>query len=122
MDFDINLDEMIGLTQLNLNFEVHMMGMDGENFTYNVYFSEEISDEKFAETQTVVDEFSSAYDEQYLGYIDVSKEEDKIVIYLDLAIEDMELSNQAICGLVESLNKVSGIKSVMINEDCSFDF
>ena len=119
---DFSLDEYVGITQLNLNFDVHMVGIDGENFTYHVYYFEEITEEKFEETKKVVDEFASSYTEQYLGYIDVSKEDYKVVIYLDLGIEDMELANQAICGLVESLNKVSGIKSVIINEDCSFDF
>ncbi len=35
---DFNLDEMIGISQLNLNFEVHVVGIDGENFTFNVYY------------------------------------------------------------------------------------
>lgn len=124
MKMDFNLDEMVGLDQLNLNFEVHMVGIDGENFMFNVYFSEEITEEKFAETEKVVSEFASTYEEQDmdLGYVNVSKEDDKVVVYLDLEIEDMELSNRAICGLVEALDKVSGIKSVMINEDCGFEF
>ena len=95
-----------------------------ENFMFNVYFSEEITEEKFAETEKVVSEFASTYEEQDmdLGYLNVSKEEDKVVVYLDLEIEDMELSNRAICGLVEALDKVSGIKSVIINEDSEGDF
>lgn len=121
---DFNLDEMVGLDQLNLNFEVHMVGIEGENFMFNVYFSEEITEEKFAETEKVVSEFASTYEEQdmELGYLNVSKEDDKVVVYLDLEIEDMELSNRAICGLVEALDKVSGIKSVIINEDSEGDF
>lgn len=121
---DFNLDEMVGLDQLNVNFEVHMAGIDGENFMFNVYFSEEITEEKFSETEKVVSEFASTYEEQDmdLGYLNVSKEEDKVVVYLDLEIEDMELSNRAICGLVEALDKVSGIKSVIINEDSEGDF
>lgn len=125
-EMDFNLDEMVGISQLNLNFEVHMVGIDGENFTFNVYYFEEITEEKFAETEKVVSEFASAYEEKdtYLGYINVSKEDDKVVIYLDLELEDMESSNAAICGLVEALDKVSGIKSVIINEDseCDFEF
>lgn len=124
MDFDANLDEMVGIAQLNLNFKVHMAGIDGESFIYNVYYSEEITEKKFAETKKVVDEFASTYEDQdsYLGYINVSKEDDKVVIYFDLGLEDMDSSNRAICGLAESLNKVAGIKSVIINEDSSFDF
>ena len=41
-----------------------------------------------------------------------------------VGLKDMESSNTAICGLVEALDKVSGIKSVVINEDseCDFEF
>lgn len=116
------LDNFIGLNQLNLNFEAHMVGVDGENFTYHVYYFDEITEDKFAETQKVINEFVSSYEDQYLGYIDVSKEDTRVVIYLDLGIEDMELANQAICGIVESLNKVSGIRLVLINEDSLMDF
>lgn len=121
---DYEFDEMMGFDELGLNFEAHMAGIDGENFLYSVYFEEVFSDEKFEEIEKVMDEFVTSYQEKgiYLGYMDVSKMEDKVNIYLDLGAVAPEDSDTAIKGILKALNKVSGIKSVIVNEDCDFDF
>lgn len=50
-----------------------------------------------------------------MGYIDIYKGEDQIMIYLDLGGVSEENSNMA--GILNALNSVSGIKSVIINEE-----
>jgi hypothetical protein len=57
-----------------------------------------------------------------LGYIDVSKNDDKLNIYLDLGNTDYENQDTAIKGILKALNNIRGIKSVIVNEDCDFDF
>ena len=55
-------------------------------------------------------------EENYMGYIDIYKGEDQIMIYLDLGGVSEENSNMAVTGILNALNSVSGIKSVIINE------
>lgn len=129
MEFELdgmkyNLESMMGLDQLELYYEVNMAGIDGENFYYSVYFIDNPTDEKFEETKKAIAEFLMIYDEKdvYLGYMDVSKENDKISIYLDLGNTKPEYQNTAINGILEALNNVQGIRSVIINESCDFEF
>lgn len=127
MEFDgikYNLESMMGLDQLGLHYEVHMAGIEGENFYYSVYFEDNLTDKKFEETKKAIAEFLIIYDEKdiYLGYIDVSKEDDKIAIYLDLGNTKPEYQNTAINGILKALNNVPGVQSVIINESCDFEF
>jgi len=121
---DYELDEMIQLGELELYYEAHMEGIDGESFTYSIYTENELTDDKFNEIENVVQAFIEAYNdnEQYLGYIDISKAEDKVFIMLDLGNTSPEDCDVAIKGILTALNRVSGIESVIINEGCDFDF
>ena len=56
-------------------------------------------------------------EENYMGYIDVYKGEDQIMIYLDLGGVSEENCNMAVTGILKALNSVAGIKSVIINEE-----
>lgn len=118
------LDDMMGFDKLGLYYEAHMAGFDGECFLYSVYFEDELTDEKFAEADEAIGEFFRPYSEQdiYLGYVDVSKAEDKVIIYLDLGNVEPEDSDTAIKGILKALNHVSGIKQVIVNEDGESDF
>lgn len=122
MEYD--LDEMMGFDKLGLYYEAHMAGIDGENFHYNVYFEEDITDEKVKETNNAIAEFLTPYCDKdiYLGYIDVSKEDDKLYVYLDLGNVKPEYQDTAIKGILKALNNVQGIRSVIVNEDSDFDF
>lgn len=117
-------DSMIGLDELELNYEAHVVGFDGENFTFSVYFEDGLTDAEFEETDNVIGEFFKSYNERdiYLGYIDVLKQEDKVFVFLDLGNVEPEYSNTAIHGILNALNNVSGIKTVLINENSGFDF
>lgn len=120
MEFE--LDSMMGFDKLDLYFEAHMAGIDGECFHYSVYFEEGYSDAKLKETETVIEEFAASFDEEtYPGYMDVSKNDDKVNIYLDLGNTDPGESDNIIKGILTTLNKVSGIKCVIVNEGCGFD-
>lgn len=123
MDEDA-FDSMIGLDELELNYEAHVVGFDGENFDFNIYFEDELTDAKFEETNNAIGEFFKSYNEQeiYLGYLDVLRKENKVFVYLDLGNVEPEYSNTAIHGILNTLNNVSGIKTVLINENSGFDF
>lgn len=115
---EYELDGMMGFDELGLYYEAHMAGIDGECLLYSVYFEDNLTDEKFTETDNAIGEFVISYSEQdvYLGYIDVTKLDDKVNIYLDLGNVEPEDSDTAIKGILKALNNVTGIKQVIVNE------
>ena len=122
---DFSFDSILGIDQLDLNYEAHVAGFDGESFLYSVYIDDGVTDEKVEEIQQAVADISSQSGdgENYIGYTDIQKGEDKIMIYHDLGGVSEENCNAAIAGLLTSLNNVAGIKSVIINEDMAgFDY
>ena len=118
-DGEFDFDSILGIDQLDLNYEAHVAGFDGESFLYSVYFDGGVTDEKTEEIQQVMSDYSSQNgdEENYMGYIDVYKGEDQIMIYLDLGGVSEENSNVAVTGVLKALNSVSDIKSVIINEE-----
>lgn len=118
-DGEFDFDSILGVDQLDLNYEAHVAGFDGESFLYSVYFDGGVTDEKAEEIQQVMSDYSSQNgdEENYMGYIDVYKGEDQIMIYLDLGGVSEENSNVAVTGVLKALNSVSDIKSVIINEE-----
>ena len=116
---EFDFDSILGIDQLDLNYEAHVAGFDGESFLYSVYFDDGVTDEKAEEIQQVMSGYSSQNgdEENYMGYIDVYKGEDQIMIYLDLGGVSEENCNMAVTGILKALNSVAGIKSVIINEE-----
>ena len=117
-DGEFDFDSIFGIDQLDLNYEAHVAGFDGENFLYSVHIDGGVTDEKVDEIQQVMADYSSQNgdEENYMGYIDIYNGEDQIMIYLDLGGVSEENSNMAVTGILNALNSVSGIKSVIINE------
>ncbi len=115
---------MMNFEKLGLYYEASIAGFDGECFDYSVYFADALTDEKFEAVKQAIIAFQSPYEEKdiYLGYITVEKKEEKVWIYLDLGNVKPENENTAIEGILKALNNVSGIKSVILNEDCDFEF
>lgn len=111
-------DEIMGIGELGLYYEAHMDGMDGECFTYSVYPADGDVDAKLAEIEQAVTAYidSNSTDERYLGYIDVSKMDDKVYIYQDLGNVEPEDLDMAFQGVLQAMNNVPGISSVIINE------
>lgn len=118
-DREFDFDSIFGIDQLDLNYEAHVAGFDGESFLYSVHIDGGVTDEKVDEIQQVMADYSSQNgdEENYMGYIDIYKGEDQIMIYLDLGGVSEENSNMAVTGILNALNSVSGIKSVIINEE-----
>ena len=118
-DGEFDFDSILGVDQLDLNYEAHVAGFDGESFLYSVYFDGGVTDEKAEEIQQVMSDYSSQNgdEENYMGYIDIYNGEDQIMIYLDLGGVSEENSNVAVTGVLKALNSVSDIKSVIINEE-----
>ncbi|MCH5204861.1 MAG: hypothetical protein J1F03_08925 [Oscillospiraceae bacterium] len=121
---EYEFDNMMHFDKLGLYYEAHLAGIDGECFFYNVYFEDEPTDKKLEETQAAVGEFLKPYVDKdiYMGYIDITKDDGKISIYLDLGNVGSEYEQTSIDGILKALNNVSGIVSVILNEDSGFDF
>ena len=117
-DGEFDFDSIFGIDQLDLNYEAHVAGFDGESFLYSVHIDGGVTDEKVDEIQQVMADYSSQNgdEENYMGYIDIYNGEDQIMIYLDLGGVSEENSNMAVTGILNALNSVSSIKSVIINE------
>ena len=117
-DGEFDFDSIFGIDQLDLNYEAHVAGFDGESFLYSVHIDGGVTDEKVDEIQQVMADYSSQNgdEENYMGYIDIYNGEDQIMIYLDLGGVSEENSNMAVTGILNALKNVSGMKSVIINE------
>lgn len=112
------LDTMIGLDRLNLYYEAHMLGIDGENFLYSVYFEDEVTEAKLRELQTAVTErLVSKSGDEYFGHLDIFSRDGKAIVFLDIGGAEPEYGEMAIKGVPEGLNSVAGIRLVNINED-----
>lgn len=121
MGFD--LTKSMGLDKLGLYYSIKADGIEGECFNYSVYLDSDVTEEKCREIGSAIGEFFAPYDEKeiYTGYLDISKEDDKIEIYLDLGNVKPQYENVSINGILLALNNVSGIKSVVINEGAECD-
>ncbi|MDE5570258.1 MAG: hypothetical protein K2J47_03680 [Ruminococcus sp.] len=123
MDFD--LTKAMGLDKLGLYYSIKADGIEGECFDYSVYLDGDVTEEKCQEICKAIEDFQKPYEEKeiYTGYLDISKESDKINIYLDLGNVKPQYENVSINGILLALNNVSGIKSVVVNEGLDdFDF
>ncbi len=118
MDFE----EMLGIDQLDLSYEVRVEGFDGENFTYSVYFAEGSPEEKKAEVDNAIQSIIEQYEDDYMGYIDVSVEDGKVSVFHDLGNVEMEDDNLPIQEMLKAFDTVAGVKEVIINEGSGFDF
>lgn len=116
---EYEFDRMIGLEKLGLYYEVHLVNLDGECFIYNIYLDNEINDEKLEEIKKSVEDFSENFNyngDSYPGYIDISIKDNNIVIFLDVGNVLPQNQNISIKEILKAINKVKGIKKVMINE------
>lgn len=121
MDFDWT--KSMGLDKLGLYYSIKVDSIEGECFNYSVYLDGDVTKEKYKEICNAVHDFRKPYGDKdiYMGYLDISKEDDKIEIYLDLGNVAPNYENTSINGILQALNNVSGIKSVIINEGL-YDF
>ncbi|NLT10153.1 MAG: hypothetical protein GXY08_11720 [Ruminococcus sp.] len=113
-------NQVLGLTKLSLNYMVHAEGLEGECFIYSVYFNDYTADEEKAD---VVKNAINSYDfklkgNDYIGYLDVSIDKNKVSIYLDLGNVELQNENNIIHGILLAINSIHGIKKVIINEGC----
>lgn len=115
---EYELDKMMGFDTMDLNYEAHIVGLDGECFTYSVYIAENDTANKKTEIINAIAEWDKPFNEKdiYTGYINVSEKNGIIIIFLDLGNVEPEYQNISIKGILESLNNVTGIESVLINE------
>lgn len=113
-------DDALGLTNLDLSYTAHVDGFDGECFDYSVYFTDDTADEEKADAvRNAIQSFDfNVTGDDYIGYISVSSDNNKVSIYLDLGNVQPQNENKIIQGILLALNSVQGIKKVIINEGC----
>lgn len=116
---EFDWDSSLGLKKLSLNYPVHAEGIEGECFTYSVYFETEVGEQ---ERKTVVNAINT-YDfklsgDDYIGYTDVKATNGRVEIYLDLGNTQPQNENKIIHGILFALNNVQGVKNVIVNEGC----
>ncbi len=114
----MDLAKAMGFDKLGLYYSIKVDGLDGECFNYSIYLDGDVTEEKYREICNAVHDFCNPYEEKdiYMGYLSISKEDDKIEIYLDLGNVEPQYENVSINGILLALNNVSGIKSVVVNE------
>lgn len=113
------LDRTSGLDRLDLYYPAHLLALDGECFLYDVYFQESPDEKKFQEVDAAITRFSEQFShngDTYAGYIDVSLEDGRICIFLDLGNVYPDNEMIVVLGILETLNGVSGIEKVLIND------
>ena len=116
---EYEFDSFFKFDTLGTYFEVHVAGIEGECFEYNIYFEEGADKDKVAEVDKAICEWSSQYDDEddYVGYIDVSLAENSVHVYLDLGSMDPEDCDRSIYGIVNAIKGIKGIQCVMVNEN-----
>lgn len=109
-------DKSMKLDKIQLNYEAHMVGYGGEKYCYSIYFENDATDENCNEVDNAVDKACEEFGEGYLGYIDINIKDNMVTIYHDMI--DVEDCYSAIKIILKSLNNVTGVKNVVINEGC----
>ena len=112
-------NRILGLTALSLSYPVHAEGMDGECFSYRIYFSDGTAGEEKA---NAVRDAVLAFDfglngDDYIGYTDFSADEQTVSVYLDLGNTEPQNQYKIMHGILLALNSVPGIQKAILNED-----
>lgn len=111
-------DSYFKFDTLDTYFEIHVAGMYGECFEYNIYFDDGANADRVAEVDKAIYEWSSQYDDEddYVGYIDVSLAENSVFVYLDLGSMEEEEGDRSLYGIINAIKDIKGIKCVIVNE------
>jgi len=107
------LREMLGLDDLSLDYMVKIEDFDGECFTFSVRATDDKVHDLYERIKEKMTQYQQAA-EDYVGYIDVNEEQDKVSVYYDTGNVGDGLS--AVHGLLYAMNEVTGVQSVVINE------
>ena len=114
---DYELDSVMGIDRLSLNFPAHVADLDGECFTYAVYFANEPGKEEVEAVEKAICDYDfQLIDDDYIGYTSVGSEYGRVSIYLDLGNTRPQNENKIIHGILLAMNNVPGITKVIINE------
>ena len=112
-------DMMMGFDKIELGYEVHMAGFDGECFMYSIYFDKKATENDLSNIKAAVSDFAAKSESNgiYAGYTDVSLTDEKVNIFLDLGNVEPENCDHIINGILKAIDVVPNIKRVIINED-----
>lgn len=111
-DFEnMDWDNIMNLKELNLYYEAHCEGIDGENFDFSIYLEDDNADAKIPEISDILNKTPDIADN--CSYWDIDKKsDDKISVFIDLGSAE----NDPVPDILKAFNNVSGIKKLIINE------
>lgn len=115
-------DKAFGVDKLNVYFKVHVDGMEGIDVIYSVYFKEPVTEENISDIANILADYQNEYETRNSGhihYIDVTKEgENKLHIFVDFGSAEPDAMKE----VIELLNDIKGIESVIMNEGLETEF
>ena len=94
------------------------MKMDSMENSYSIYFVDgRVDDERTDIVDKEITKFLSEFSEDdYPGYVDIDKCDDKIEVFLDLG-GDVTDCDRSIQGIMRAIGNVEGISKVVMNEN-----
>ena len=116
--------EMLGLSDMSFTFDLSLEGFDGECFSYSIYFDGYKPEDKKEEIDAAIEEAVKEFggNDNYIGYIDVSIDGNKVFVYHDLGGVEPDYCNRAIQCVLQAFNDINGIKNIIINEGGALEF
>ena len=110
-------DTALGIRALPLNYPVHAVCVDGENFTFDIFFAGgKVSKQQADAVRSALQakDFGLTEDE-YAGEIDIMSDGSRVTVYLDMGNADVRDEDSVIHGILLALNSVQGIEKLIIN-------
>lgn len=115
-------DKVFEVDKLNVYFKVHVDGMEGIDVIYSVYFKEPVTKENISDIVNILADYQNEYETRNSGhihYIDVTKEdENKLHIFVDFGSAEPDAMKE----VIELLDDIKGIESVIMNEGMETEF
>ncbi len=116
------LDSIVGIDRLALNYTAHINNINGECFLFSVCFTLGAGNEELQAVRDVIGNYDFGLEgDNYEGYTAISLKDEKVMIDLDLGGVEAQNENKLIHGILLALNKikdldVKDISQVVINE------
>ena len=116
------LDSMVGLDKLDLNYKAHVNDIYGECFMFSVCFPQGAGEAELQAVRDVMGNYDFGLEEDdYEGYTAIYLENEKVMIDLDLGNVATQNEDKVLHGILLALNGIKdldgkNISQVVINE------
>lgn len=116
------LDSMVGLDKLDLNYKAHVNDIYGECFIFSVCFPQGAGEAELQAVRDVIRNYDFGLEgDDYEGYTAIYLENEKVMIDLDLGNVTAQNEDKVLHGILLALNGIKdlegkNISQVVINE------